>query len=67
MHLTSPYVRPDVRRFLDDLNNLPGPRAHQVGPVEARAMMGASRDVADAPVGELALIRDLTSGAARKS
>jgi acetyl esterase len=64
MRLTTPddpasYVRPDVRRFLDYLNALPGPRAHQVPPAEARAMMRASREVADAAAGELALIRDL--------
>lgn len=54
-----PFVRPDVRVFLDYLNNLPGPRSHEAGPAEAREMMRASRHVADAPVGELALIRDL--------
>ncbi len=53
------FVRPDVRAFLDYLNNLPGPRSHEVGPNEARAMMLASRHVADAPAGELALICDL--------
>lgn len=57
--LADPYVRPDVRLFLDYLNNLPGPRTWEAGPAEARAMMIASRHVADAPVGELALIRDL--------
>jgi acetyl esterase len=56
-----PYVRPDVRRFLDYLNNLPGPRSHEVGPVEARRMMHASRQVADAPAGDLAVIRDLAA------
>ncbi len=59
--MTEPHVRPDVRRFLDYLNNLPGPRSHQVGPVEARNMMHASRHVADAPVGELAVNRDLVA------
>jgi len=58
--MTEIYVRPDVRQFLDYLNNLPGPRSHQVGPNEARTMMLASRHVADLPVGELALIRDLS-------
>jgi acetyl esterase len=58
--MTEPFVRPDVRLFLDYLNALPGPRTHQVGPNEARLMMAASRHVADAPVGELALIRDLS-------
>ncbi len=59
--MTEPHVRPDVRRFLDYLNNLPGPRSHEVGPVEARNMMHASRNVADAAVGELAVNRDLVA------
>ena len=58
--MAQPYVRPDVRLFLDYLNNLPGPRSHEAGPVEARNMMRASRHVADVPAGELALIRDLS-------
>ena len=57
--MTLPFVRADVRLFLDYLNALPGPRSHQVGPNEARMMMLASRHVADAPIGELAVIRDL--------
>ncbi len=57
--MAEPYVRPDVRLFLDYLNNLPGPRTHEAGPAEARLMMVKSRHVADAPVGELAVIRDL--------
>jgi acetyl esterase len=57
--VAEPYVRPDVRLFLDYLNNLPGPRTHEVGPEEARLMMVKSRHVADAPAGELATIRDL--------
>ncbi len=54
------YVRPDVRAFLDYLNALPGPKTHEAGPNEARAMMLASRHVADAPAGELAVIRGLS-------
>jgi acetyl esterase len=57
--MAEPYVRPDVRLFLDYLNNLPGPRTHEVGPAEAREMMVKSRHVADAPTGELAVTRDL--------
>ena len=30
--MTEPFVRPDVRLFLDYLNNLPGPRTYQVAP-----------------------------------
>ena len=54
-----PFTRPDVRQFLHYLNNLPGPRSHEAGPVEARRMAVAARHVADAPVGELAVLRDL--------
>lgn len=58
--MSDPYVRPDVRLFLDYYNRLPGPRAHQVGPNEARAMIVAARHVSDAEVGALAVIRDLS-------
>ncbi|MGZ8348151.1 MAG: alpha/beta hydrolase [Allosphingosinicella sp.] len=57
--MADPFVRPDVRLFLDFLNNLPGPKTYEVGPAEARVMMAKSRQVADAPTGELAVIRDL--------
>ncbi len=57
--MSEPYVRPDVRQFLDFLNALPGPKSHEAGPAEARAMMMRSRHVAGAPTGDLALIRDL--------
>ncbi|TVV70588.1 alpha/beta hydrolase [Sphingomonas solaris] len=56
--MTDP-IRPDVRRFLDYVNALPGPRGHELPPEASRAMFRAMRDVADAPVGELAVIRDL--------
>jgi acetyl esterase len=58
--MTDPFVRPDVRLFLDYVNNLPGPKTYEMGPAEAREMMAKSRQVADVPVGELALIHDLT-------
>jgi acetyl esterase len=58
--MSDPYVRPDVRTFLEHYNRLPGPRAHEVGPNEARAMILAARHVSDSAVGELALIRDLS-------
>lgn len=58
--MSDPYVRPDVRLFRDYLNNLPGPKTYEAGAVEARRMILASRFVADAPTGELAVIRDLS-------
>jgi acetyl esterase len=57
---TPPYVRPDVALFLQFLNAVPGPKFWQVPVDDARAMTAAMRDVADAPVGELAVIRDLS-------
>ena len=56
----APYVRPDVRGFLDYLNNLPGPRTHEIGAPAARAVYRAMKDVADLPVGDLATITDLS-------
>ena len=56
----TPYVRPDVRGFLDYLNAMPGPRTHQMTPDAARQVYIAMKDVADPPVGELAVIRDLS-------
>ena len=55
--MADPFVRQDVRNFLDYLNNLPGPRTWEVGAVEARAMMLASRAVADAPTGQRFFLR----------
>lgn len=55
-----PFVRPDVAAFLGYLNNLPGPRTHQMSVAEARAAMLAMCDVADPPRGDLAVVRDLT-------
>ena len=57
---TPPYVRPDVALFLQFLNAVPGPKFWQVPVDDARAITAAMRDVADAPVGELAVIRDLS-------
>ncbi|VXD03138.1 alpha/beta hydrolase [Sphingomonas sp. 8AM] len=56
----TPFVRPDVAAFLGYLNNLPGPRTHEMAVADARAAMLAMCDVADPPRGELAVVRDLT-------
>ena len=56
----TPYIRPDVAMFLQFLNSVPGPKFWEVEAEEARAMTAAMRDVADAPVGELAVIRDVS-------
>lgn len=56
--MTEPFVRPDVRAFLNFLAAVPGPRMHQMDAPSARAQFLAMKDVADPPVGELAVIRD---------
>ncbi|HEX8583384.1 MAG TPA: alpha/beta hydrolase [Allosphingosinicella sp.] len=58
--MTEPFLRPEVRRFLDFLNALPGPSSREAGPEGARAMLVRSRYVADLPTGDLAVIRDLS-------
>lgn len=57
--MTEPFTRPDVAQFLAYLNNLPGPKMHEVGAVAARQLYVAMKDVTDPPVGELAVIKDL--------
>lgn len=57
--MSEPFVRPDVRLFLDYLNNMPGPKTWEMEPAQARAMMAGMRQAADLPAGDLALIRNL--------
>lgn len=58
--MTDPYVRPDAAKFLAYLNNLPGPRTHELEPAAARAIFAAMPGVADLPIGDLAVTRDVT-------
>lgn len=55
----TPFVRPDVRQFLQYLNALPGPRTHELTPAQARQVYAQAKDLTDLPVGELAMVRDL--------
>ncbi|QNQ11379.1 alpha/beta hydrolase [Sphingomonas alpina] len=57
--MSDPFVRPDVRGFLTYLNNVPGPKMHELDATAARALYVAMKDVADLPLGELATITDL--------
>jgi acetyl esterase len=54
------YVRPDVAAFLAFLNAQPGPKSHEVEPAVARGMMTAMGAIAEEPLGELAVVRDLS-------
>ena len=56
----TPYVRPDVKGFLDYLNNVPGPKMHELDAPTARQIYVAMKEVADLPLGELAVVKDLT-------
>jgi len=58
--MTEPFVRPDVRGFLDFLNNMPGPKMHELDAPTARQLFLAMKDVGDPPVGELGTLLDLT-------
>jgi acetyl esterase len=55
-----PDQRPDVQAFLTYLNNVPGPKMHELPPEQARAMMVAMGPVAELETGPLAVIRDLS-------
>ncbi len=57
--MTDAFIRDDVKQFLAFLNALPGPKTHESTPEQARAMMVAMIPVAEAPTGDLAIIRDL--------
>jgi acetyl esterase len=58
--MTEPFVRPDVRLFLDFINNLPGPKMHQLEPPAARAQYVAMKEIGDPPIGELGTQLDLS-------
>jgi acetyl esterase len=51
--------RPDVSAFLAFLNNVPGPKMHELPPAAARMGMVAMRAVAEVEVGPLAVIRNI--------
>ncbi|MBB4154265.1 acetyl esterase [Sphingomonas jinjuensis] len=58
--MTDPFVRPDVAAFLGYLNNMPGPKMHELEPAAARQLYLATKGVAEVPQGELAVVRDLS-------
>jgi acetyl esterase/lipase len=57
--LRDPFIRPDVRQFLDYLESLNRPKGHEVGPQAARQMMVASRHAFEPPPREIAVVRDI--------
>jgi acetyl esterase len=57
--MSSAFIRPDVRQFLDYLNGLNRPNGHEAGPEAARKMMVASRYAFEVDAREIAVVRDV--------
>lgn len=60
MTTSPPSNRPDVNAFLQFLNNIPGPKIHELPAPAARLTMVAMRGVAEVETGPLAVIKDLS-------
>jgi acetyl esterase len=58
--MTDPFVRPETAMFLQFLNSQPGPKMHEIPVADARNMMLAMRHVADADVGDVAKIENIS-------
>jgi acetyl esterase len=56
---SEPYVREDVRGFLDFLKAMDRPQIHELPLAEARAAPRVMGELADAPARDIAVIRDL--------
>ena len=56
----TPYIRPDMKAFLEALAAMDGPKIVDMTLEEARASYIALHGMADAPARELAVIRDLS-------
>src|SRR3546814_16697840 len=59
MRMTGPFVRPDVRGFLDYLESMTGTKTHEMSPTEARQIYLAMKEIAEPPVGDMACIENL--------
>jgi len=57
--MNEPHLRPDVRQFLDYLEGLNRPKAHEAGAEAARKMMVASRHAFEVEAREIAVVRDV--------
>jgi len=59
--MTEPFMRPDVRLFLDYIESLNRPKGYEVGAEAARRMMVASRHAFERPARDIAVIRDIAA------
>jgi acetyl esterase len=58
--MNKPFVRPDVQAFLDLMKANPRPRLTSENIAQMRELAPKGMAMLDLPVGELAVIRDLT-------
>ena len=58
--MADPFIRPDVRQFLDYLESLNRPKGHEIGADAARKMMIASRHAFEPPARDIAVTKDIT-------
>lgn len=56
-----PLVRPDVRAFLDYVAGSGAPAVDRLTPAQSRAMARDTAALADLPMGDIALVRDLAA------
>jgi acetyl esterase len=57
--MTEPFIRPDVRQFIDYVESLDRPKGYEVGAEAARRMMVASRHAFEVPAREIAFVRNI--------
>lgn len=57
---SGPYIRPDMKGFLDMMAAVNGPKLADLSLEEARASYQAMHNIADRPARDLAVIRDLS-------
>jgi acetyl esterase len=58
--MTHVFVRSDVTAFLQFVNAQPGPKMHEVSALEARMMMTLTGQIAELPIGEIAVVKDIS-------
>ena len=56
--MTEPFVRPDVRQFLDFLNGLPGPKGYEAGPDGLEIFVIGAPNLGEDPRGDVEGRRD---------
>lgn len=58
--MTTPYIRPDAEAFLAMIKAAGRPPIETLSPPEARQVSAKTRELTELPVGEIAVMRDLT-------